>query len=284
MKILRTIKTIFNSWIRKRKINNMRRRRESVVSVYKKTTKFLSNTPNLLKIMPNRKYRLLTKTFEESEGTIEQRQEEITFTSEDEKDFGERDLDYYLGVRKKEKYWRDPAGKEQIRKDFLLYHCGVTEEDYEDNYKKSAPNVSYVIQPKLKQVPFKIHRKNKTQKGSFKDDSWRERKLFRLFAYKRDSEYSTSDSYSECDSTDERKDSYSDGKASSTDDDFNDNEVGKLVVLNMILKFQFYGTSKVLKYQQISTFWSVTFWIQASMRLSPVTLSDTGFVQFSLVA
>lgn len=219
MNILRAIKRFFENLTRKRKMNNMRRRRESVVSVYKKTTKFLTaNTPNLLKIMPNRKYRLLTKMAEEYEINIEQNDDKNAYTSEEGEDFGERDLDYYLGVRKKEKYWRDPAGKEQIKKDFLLYHCGVTEEDYEKNYKKSAPKVSYVVPPRLKQVPFKIHRKKKSQKGSLKDDSWREKRLFRLFAYRRDSEESTSDSYSECDSSGEGKDSNTDGKSSSPDD------------------------------------------------------------------
>lgn len=177
----------------------MRRRRESVVTVYKKTTKFLTtNTTNLLKKMPNKKYRLLTKLIEEIEEKNEDKIKPVV-TSDEEDDLGERDLDYYLGVRKKESFWRDPASKEQIRKDFLLYHCGVTEEDYEQNYKVSAPRVPSVIQPRRKQVPFKIHRKRKIP--SVKDDSWRENSLFKLFTYKRESEYSdSSNSYSECDS------------------------------------------------------------------------------------
>ncbi|KOB75415.1 putative membrane protein, required for N-linked glycosylation [Operophtera brumata] len=172
----------------------MRRRRESVVTVYKKTTKFLTtNTTNLLKKMPNKKYRLLTKMNEECEDMVEEKNDTIV-TSEEDDELGERDLDYYLGVRKKEIFWREPASKEQIRKDFLLYHCGVTEEDYEKKYKISAPKVSSVVQPRLKQVPFKIHRKRKAR--SMKDDSWRENSLFKLFAYKRESEYSdSSDSY-----------------------------------------------------------------------------------------
>lgn len=198
------------------KTNNMRRRRESVVTVYKKTTKFLTtNTTNLLKKMP--KYRLLTKMIEECEDKDEEKNRTVV-TSEEEDDLGERDLDYYLGVKKKENFWRDPASKEQIQKDFLLYHCGVTEEDYEKNYKISTPKVSSVVQPRLKQVPFKIHRKRKV--GSLKDDSWREKSLFKLFAYKRESEYSdSSDSYSECESNEEDKGNNGNGTPSSEEDE-----------------------------------------------------------------
>lgn len=185
------------------KTNKMRRRKESVVTVYKKTTRFLTtNTTNLLKKMPNKKYQLLTKMVEDNEAKILEKTKSVDI---EEDDLGERDLDYYLGVKKKENYWRDPASKEQIQKDFLLYHCGVTEEDYEKNYKKSTPKVFSIIQPRLKQVPFKIHRKKKI--GSVKDDSWREKSLFKLFAYKRESEYSdSSDSYSECESNEDGRD------------------------------------------------------------------------------
>lgn len=188
-------------------MNNLRRRRESVATVYRKTTKFLtSNTANLLKKMPNnRKYRLLAKVMEECD------QEENFVTdkttcleSEDDcdDDLGERDLDYYLGVRSKESYWRDPAGKEQIRKDYLVYHCGISEEEYNKNYKRTNfPRTSYAIQPKLKQVPFKIHRKRR--RSNTRDESWCEKsRIFKLFANKRDSD-STSDSYSECDSSED---------------------------------------------------------------------------------
>lgn len=146
------------------------------------------------------------KTVEDFEDDAEENIEKVEVPTTDEDDLGERELDFYLGVSKRESYWRDPVGKEQIRKDYLVYHCGITEEDYDKNYKKNVvPKVSYVIQPKLKQVPFKIHRKRR-KNGDLRDDSWREKSgIFKLFAYRRDSEYSTSDSYSECDSNEDNK-------------------------------------------------------------------------------
>lgn len=190
-----------------RNMNNMKRRRESVASVYKKTTKFLSsNTANLLKKMPNtRKYRLLTKVMEEYDRNVSLKLDKCCENqTEDVDDLGERDLDYYLGVRKKEVYWRDPAAREQIRKDFLINHCGVSEEEFDMSYK--TPNslkVSFVIQPKLKQVPFKIHKK-RSKKENQREGDWREKTgIFKLF--RRDSEYSTSESYSEYDSNEDDK-------------------------------------------------------------------------------
>lgn len=168
--------------------------------------------------MPNtKKSRQQMKTVEDFEDNIEEDVNKVEDTVIDDDDLGERDLDYYLGVRKRESYWRDPAGKEQIRKDYLVYHCGITEEDYDKNYKKTvASKVSYVIQPRLKQVPFKIHRKRR-KNGDLKDDSWRDKTgIFKLFAYRRDSEYSTSDSYSECDSNEDMKVS---GRLRSTNED-----------------------------------------------------------------
>lgn len=185
---------------------NLKRRRESVASVYRKTTKFLSsNTANFLKRSNARKYSLLDRIVKECENNDENDDDD---DEEDEYDLGERDLDYYLGVRQKETYWRDLEGPEQIRKDFLLYHCGVSEEDYEQHYKKSGvPHKRNPVQPKLKQVPFKIHKKNK-KNNSFKEsvnESWVEKKgIFKLFGNRRDSD--TSDSYSDCDSNDDSKD------------------------------------------------------------------------------
>ncbi|KAJ2946857.1 hypothetical protein O0L34_g16186 [Tuta absoluta] len=182
-------------------MNQLRKRRDSMASVYRKTTKFLtSNTTNLLKKMPNnKKYRQLTRVSEDYEPNEDFKIDKNDFDKEiDEEDRGERDLDFYLGVRNKESFWRDPEGKEQIRRDFLLYHCGVSEEDYEENYKASTPKSYYAVQPKLKQVPFKIHKKRSNKMG--KEESWCEKtRLFKLFANKRDSEIS-SDSYSEVES------------------------------------------------------------------------------------
>ncbi|CAD0198048.1 unnamed protein product [Chrysodeixis includens] len=129
-------------------MNNMRRRRESVASVYRKTTKFLtSNTANFLKKKPGpKKSRILMKTVEDFEDNAEENFEKVEVPATDEDDLGERDLDFYLGVSKRESYWRDPVGKEQIRKDYLVYHCGITEEDYDKNYKKNVvPKVSYIL-------------------------------------------------------------------------------------------------------------------------------------------
>lgn len=186
---------------------NLKRRRESVATVYRKTTKFLSsNTANFLRKSNARKYNLLDRIVKECENN-EESDDRDKEDDDDDYDLGERDLDYYLGVRQKETYWRDIEGQEQIRKDFLLYHCGVSEEDYELHYKK--PTVSHKrnpIQPRLKQVPFKIHKKNK-KINSFKEsvnESWIEKKgIFKLFGNRRDSD--TSDSYSDCDSNDDTK-------------------------------------------------------------------------------
>ncbi|CAG4966730.1 unnamed protein product [Parnassius apollo] len=188
-------------------MNNLKKRRESVATVYRKTTKFLtSNTANLLKKMPNtRKYRLLASLVEEGVGNDNRDSNKDVENNDerDEEDLGDRELDYYLGVRKKETYWRDLAGREQIRKDFLLYHCGVSEEDYEKFYKKTIKRRVSFKQPKLKQVPFKITRKKHRRNGSFDGESWREKTgIFKIFTNRRDSD-TTSDSYSECDSDDE---------------------------------------------------------------------------------
>jgi hypothetical protein len=196
--------------LRAKKIT-MKRRRESVASVYKRTTKFLSsNTAVLLSKMPNnKKYRLLAKIMEECDQLSGNKvNENYEHVSEDEDDLGERELDYYMGVRKKEVYWRDPEAKEQIRRDFLVYHCGITEDDYNQNYKNTnTVNVPHISQPKLKQVPFKIHKKKTRKDIQSKEDSWREKTgIFKLFANRRDSEFSTSDSYSEYDTDDEAKD------------------------------------------------------------------------------
>lgn len=177
---------------------NMRRRRESVASVYRKTTKFISsNTANLLKKMPNtKKIRSPSQSNAEELKTMSINNKEDSETEDD--DLGERDLDYYLGVKKKETYWRDPERTEQIVKDYLLYHCGVSEDDFNKYHKKIVTKTSSIAEPRLKQVPFKIHKK---KKNDLKDDSWKDMAgFFKLFAYRRDSEYSTSDSYSECDS------------------------------------------------------------------------------------
>lgn len=202
-KILKLVFRIKSLITRKKiKRNEMKRRRESVASVYRKTTKFLSsNTAFLMKKMPNRRYRLLTK--KDDFGQSEDQNENSEELTEDDIDFGERDLDYYLGVRTKETYWRDPEGKEQIRKDFLVYHCGVTLEEYEKLYKKTVPKSTYVTQPRLKQVPFRIHRKKRNSQLKREGESWCEKTgIFKLFI-RRESEYSTSsDSYSECESDD----------------------------------------------------------------------------------
>ncbi|CAG9784825.1 unnamed protein product [Diatraea saccharalis] len=190
-------------------MNNGKKRRDSVATVYKKTTKFLSsNTTNLLKKMPNTiKYRLLDRLMEEYDHDSNLKQDVArNQTDEEDDDIGERDLDYYLGVRKKEVYWRDPEGKEQIRKDFFINHCGVSEEEYCKNYQH-INNISKesITQPKLKQVPFKIHKKRSKKDNLREGDSWCEKSgIFKLFT-RRDSEYSTSDSYSEYESNEEIK-------------------------------------------------------------------------------
>lgn len=206
-------------------MNNMRKRRESVASVYRKTTKFLtSNTANLLKKMPNnRKYRLLAKVMEEYETTDILKLDKDRFNVDNNDDLGERDLDYYLGVRSKEIYWRDPIGKEQIRKDYLVYHCGISEDDYNKNYKTTNIKVSYSypIQPRLKQVPFKIHRKGR--RVNVRDESWCEKTgIFKIFANKRDSE--SSDSYSECSNEDVKV-----SDIANIDDDFQTDNVQNVI-------------------------------------------------------
>ncbi|CAH2075584.1 unnamed protein product, partial [Iphiclides podalirius] len=187
-------------------MNNLKKRRESVATVCRKTTKFLtSNTANLLKKVPNtRKYRLLAKLVEENENNEDREDSKYEDSREDdgEEDLGERELDYYLGVRKKETYWRDLAGREQIRRDYLIYHCGISEENYDKLYKRTTTRKVSFKQPKLKQVPFKITRKKHRRNVSFEGESWREKAgIFKLFN-RRDSD-TTSDSYSECDSGDE---------------------------------------------------------------------------------
>ncbi|CAB3243477.1 unnamed protein product [Arctia plantaginis] len=155
--------------------------------------------------MPNNKKHFVSQTTEHSQDNADKIVKAIDDVTDEDDNLGERELDYYLGVRKKENYWRDPMGREKIRKDYLVYHCGVTEDDYDKKYKKEiASRASYVIPPRLKQVPFKIHRKKRN--GDLKDDSWRDKSgIFKLFAHRRDSEYSTSDSYSECDSNEDMK-------------------------------------------------------------------------------
>lgn len=213
LKILKFLKRLFNQKSNKRRnMYNLKRRRESVASVYRKTTKFLSsNTANFLKKTPNtKKYNLLARIVEEYQKNTDRDSKNSNEKDESDRisDLGERDLDYYLGVREKVTYWRDPEGKEQIRKDYLLYHCGITEDDYEKNYKRTiAPNPTYHVHPKLKQVPFKIHKKQK-KVNTFREgvaESWVEKKrIFKLFGNRRDSD-TTSDSYSECDSNEEAK-------------------------------------------------------------------------------
>lgn len=180
-------------------MNNIKRRRDSVASVYRRTTKFLSvNTPNLLKKMAtNKKNQLLDKIIEEQERNqiMKNKIKRSTYFDEDDDDSGERELEYYLGVKKKDVCWRDKEGQEQIRKDYLLYHCGISEEDYIVNFKKNIPKPTFTVQPRLKQVPLKIHKK-KPKKQNGKEESWCERsKIFKLFTNKKDSE-STSSSYS----------------------------------------------------------------------------------------
>lgn len=197
---IRAIKKFFVQQIQKKltKMNNIRRRRESVASVYRRTTKFLSaNTPNLLKKMaPNKKNQLLAKIIEEQERNhIIRNKTKRSICSEEDDDLGERELEYYLGVRKKEFCWRDKEGQEKIRKDYLLYHCRISEEEYNAHFKKSIPRPTYNVQPRIKQVPLKIHKK-KPKKQNGKEESWCERsKIFKLFTNKKDSE-STSSSYS----------------------------------------------------------------------------------------
>lgn len=208
-KIYRFFKKILAFKYLKSNMYNLKRRRESVASVYRKTTKFLSsNTGIFLKKSNARKYSFLDRIVREYQNNtdkVNKYEEDI----EEDSDLGERDLDYYLGVRNnKETFWRDLDGREQIRKDYLLYHCGVSKEDYEQNYKRSVVSKSFdPIQPRLKQVPFKIHRKHR-KVNSFKEgvsESWVEKKgIFKLFGNRRDSD--TSDSYSECDSNDDTKD------------------------------------------------------------------------------
>lgn len=180
-------------------MNNIKRRRDSVASVYRRTTKFLSaNTPNLLKKMAtNKKDQLLAKIIEEQERNQIMRNKirRSIYFDEDDDDLGGRELEYYLGVRKKDTCWRDKDGQEKIRKDYLLYHCRISEEEYIVNFKKKIPRPTYTVQPRLKQVPLKIHKK-KPKKQNGKEESWCERsKIFKLFTNKKDNE-STSSSYS----------------------------------------------------------------------------------------
>lgn len=198
---LKAIKNFFVQQVKKQstKMNNIKRRRDSVASVYRKTTKFISaNTPNLLKKMAaNKKNQLLAKIIEEQERNqiMRNKVKRSTYLNEDDDDSADRELDYYLGVRKKEIYWRDREGQEQIRKDYLLYHCRISEEEYIVKFKKNIPRPTYVVQPKLKQVPLKIHKK-KPKKQNEKEESWCERsKIFKLFTNKKDNQ-SSSSSYS----------------------------------------------------------------------------------------
>lgn len=187
-------------------MNDMKRRKESVAMVCRKTTKFLtSNTANLLKkTMGNAKYSFLEKAMEEYEMNCHVYKEHIIDTDSSVDYEGGRELDYYLGVKKKETYWRDFEGEEQIRKDYYINHYGVTEDDYNCYYKKT-----YFIKtlsanaPRRKQVPFKIHRKRGRKNSNFKRDGynfWCEKTgILKMFmSNRKDSEYSSSDSYSEC--------------------------------------------------------------------------------------
>ncbi|CAG9560739.1 unnamed protein product [Danaus chrysippus] len=191
---------------------NLKRRRESVATVYRKTTKFLTtNTAILLKKMPNNKKNdTLPKVEEENKNETATETVDQEIDSDEDGHSGEHDLDYYLGIKQKHTFWSDPAGLEQIRKDYLIYHRGISEEEYESRYKRKVSKPSCTVQPKFKQVPFKIHKKHK-KANSIREgmaESWVEKKgIFKLFGNRRDSE-STSDSYSECDSNEDAK--YSD--------------------------------------------------------------------------
>lgn len=198
-------------WLSKLFLNTMKRRKESVATVCRRTTKFLTfNTANLLKkTMANtKKYRFLEKAMEEYErsGHIYQSKQYVDTDSDDDDDLG-RELDYYLGVRNKETYWRDLEGEEQIRKDYYINHFGVTEDDYNQYYKKTYfKKPSHTVTPRLKQVPFKIHKKRSRKNSNFKREGsnfWCEKTgILKMFlSNRKDSEYSSSDSYSECDTS-----------------------------------------------------------------------------------
>ncbi|OWR45636.1 hypothetical protein KGM_210097 [Danaus plexippus plexippus] len=158
--------------------------------------------------MPNNKKNDTLPEVEE-----ENKNETITKTvdpqidSDEDRHSGDHDLDYYLGIKQKHTFWSDPAGLEQIRKDYLIYHRGISEEEYESRYKRKVSKPSCTVQPKFKQVPFKIHKKSK-KANSIREgmaESWVEKKgIFKLFGNRRESE-STSDSYSECESNDDAK-------------------------------------------------------------------------------
>lgn len=198
---------------------SMKRRRESVATVYKRTTKFLtSNTANLLKkTMPNtKKYRFLEKAMERAEQNRHFNINKQYDCADDEKEdeYEGDQLDYFFGLNKKQTFWRDLEGEEQIRKDYYINHCGVSEEDYDLFYKKinfKKPTCS--VQPKLKQVPFKIHKKMGRKNSYFRKDHtnnfWCEKTgILKMFMTNRkDSEYSSSDSYSECEPSQNASDS-----------------------------------------------------------------------------
>lgn len=179
-------------------------RRESITSAYKKTTKFLTENKNLImKRMPHvKKYRhdLRSGKFVNNVYQKVEYRDASDDSSSEESDFGERDLDYYLGVRTNETYWRDPEREEQLRKDDLINHCGVSEEDYNDHYKRTVKKHKLKT-TKLKQVPFRIYKK---KRSLFQKDDlslWSDNILKIFIGNKRLSE-STSNSYSDYESPD----------------------------------------------------------------------------------
>lgn len=205
---LRKINIILKQFNNFSNMTNIKLRRDSMASMYRRTTKFIASNTNLMKTkLPQiKRQRNSPKALEEIENPDKLIRPERFVDDDEEENFGERDLDYYLGVRKHETYWRDPEREEQLRKDYLINHCGISETDYENLYKKKVPEPTIKITPKLKQVPFKIHRKKRSL-GQMDDlIMWSEKtgnNILRIFMpNKRDSE-STSDSYSDCDSPNE---------------------------------------------------------------------------------
>lgn len=188
------------------KMNNLKIRRESLTNVYKLTTKFISaNTNLLLKRIPSaKKYQrnldILDKLEENVVNTFNK-----NYDSDDDEgeDFGDKDLDYYLGARKSEACWRDFEREEQMRKDYLLNHCDITQEDYNKFYKRISRKPCLIVTPKLKQVPFRIYKKKRSSEQKEDIFSWSEKagsNIIKMFLPYRRSSESTSDSYSECDS------------------------------------------------------------------------------------
>ncbi|GBP88141.1 hypothetical protein EVAR_59675_1 [Eumeta japonica] len=196
---------------------NIKLRRESVASACRKTTKFLTaNTTNLLKrtIPTAKKYTTLSKSLEDIQHALNVNRNDENYQSDsDNENVGEHDLDYYLGVKTKATCWRDREGEEQIRRDYLINHCGMTEEIYDRHYRRPVHRrPSSKALPKLKQVPFKVYKKKKKKrhKKGNDDQSWTEKAsdniIFKMFMPSR-YDYSTSESYSECESSSYRLES-----------------------------------------------------------------------------